>query len=214
MTKRVTLVVVTLLMCATLSLWLSQPEAAPRRLPLSSLQMRIGEWSGREAPLEEKVVRVLGVSDFVNRYYGTRTRPTVSLYIGYYESQRTGETIHSPMKCLPGTGWQPLETGERVVTVPTAAGNRELSVNRYLVQKGSSKLVVYFWYQLQDRITTSEYMAKVLLVEGALIANRTDGALVRVIAPLREGGTADEADKAAVDFIRALFPLLPTHLPA
>ncbi len=37
----------------------------------------------------------------------------VGLYVGYYASQRQGDTIHSPQNCLPGAGWQPVETRRR-----------------------------------------------------------------------------------------------------
>ena len=37
--------------------------------------------------------------------------PVAGLYIGYYQSQRQGSSMHSPMNCLPGSGWQPIRGG-------------------------------------------------------------------------------------------------------
>ena len=34
------------------------------------------------------------------------TEPPVDLYIGYYGQQHQSSTIHSPLNCLPGSGWQ------------------------------------------------------------------------------------------------------------
>jgi hypothetical protein len=56
----------------------------------------------------------------------------------------------------------------------------------------------------------------VYLVADAIRMNRTDGALVRVMVPLRDGGRDAEAasEQAADDFTRDVFPLLGRHLPS
>ena len=89
----------------------SSVEAVVPRVPLSSLPLALGEWHGREAaPLPDDVLAQLGVDDYVNRQYARAGAPPVGLYVGYYASQRQGDTIHSPQNCLPGAGWLPVET--------------------------------------------------------------------------------------------------------
>ena len=84
-----------------------RPEIVPLREPLSNLTNHIGRWQGQEAPkFDEKVIAILGVEDLINRFYVAPGEPGISLYVGYYQSQREGDTIHSPMNCLPGSGWQ------------------------------------------------------------------------------------------------------------
>jgi EpsI family protein len=194
--------------------WLSRPEPDVPRAPLSALPPQIGDWKGANEPLDAKVLRVLGVDDVVNRVYGDRQRQSVALYIGFYKSQRAGKTIHSPLKCLPGTGWQPIETGVRTLSVTTAAGSaQQVRINRYVVQKSGERHVVYFWYQMHGHIVTSEYVAKLMLIDGAVRTNRTDGSLVRVFVPVGTRGES-EADAIGASFIRDLFPLLGDYLPA
>src|SRR6267378_2464497 len=78
--------------------------------PLATLPLALEQWHGVEVPFEESLVRALAVDDYVNRVYLDEDREPVGLYIGYFKSQRTDESLHSPQNCLPGAGWQPLST--------------------------------------------------------------------------------------------------------
>ena len=90
----------------------SGEEASVPRQPLAELPRSIGAWAGSiDVPLDREVRDVLGLDDYVNRTYVDASAQPVSLYIGYYKSQRQGDTIHSPQNCLPGAGWQPVEGG-------------------------------------------------------------------------------------------------------
>ena len=56
---------------------------------------------------------MLGVDDYLSRAYYRADGAVVGLYMGYYGSQRQGDTIHSPLNCLPGAGWEPVSRGPR-----------------------------------------------------------------------------------------------------
>ena len=134
----------------------------------------------------------------------------VSLYIGYYASQRQGDTIHSPQNCLPGAGWQPIEGGP----APLDVASGRIVVNRYVIQKGSERQVVLYWYQGRGRVVANEFANRFWLMFDAAVRHRSNGALVRVAAPVRSPvGPVTVADAAATDFTRALFPRLATTLP-
>ncbi len=133
----------------------------------------------------------------------------VHLYVGYYQSQRQGSTIHSPKNCLPGAGWQPMKSDH--ITIPVGAGDL-IEVNKVMIEKGIEKQVVLYWYQSRGRVIASEYWAKIYLVLDAIGMNRTDGALVRVISPVVDSERM--AEQQAVDFVKELYPLLGRHLPA
>ena len=187
-------------------------EAAAPRTALVELPRALGSWTAsRDVPLDQEVRDVLGVDDYVNRTYVTEAGQPVSLYIGYYASQRQGDTIHSPQNCLPGAGWQPVEGGR----VPLDVNGRRLTVNRYIIQKGLDRQVVLYWYQGRGRVVANEYANKLWLMLDAARLNRSDGALVRVVAPVLRSanGSIAAADGAAADFTRAIFPRLSTYLP-
>ena len=215
MTRRIFIAAFTMVVGAAAVGWLSRAEVVASRRSLAELPLAIEGWTGREnAPFDPKVLRVLGVDDHINRTYSLNEVP-LSLYVGYYQSQRTGDMIHSPMKCLPGTGWQPLSTSRIHIPVTTGAGaDSQLTVNKYVVQKDADTYLVFFWYQGRGRVTPSEYVAKLQLMSDAVRLNRTDGGLVRVIVRIPDGESQRRVETAAASFIRALFPLLVGHLPA
>jgi EpsI family protein len=186
----------------------SAAEAVVARDPLVALPLAIGDWAGREAaPLADDIVATLGVDDYVNRRYAREGTVPIGLYVGYYDSQRQGDTIHSPQNCLPGAGWRPVAS--RTVDVP--AGARTLRVNEYVIQKGLDRQVVLYWYQGRGRVVANEYANKALLMLDAARLNRTNGGLVRVIAPVVT--TTSAAVEELTAFVAALFPHLEKHLP-
>jgi len=200
---------------ATIS-YASRPEVIPLRQPLGELPMQFAGWEGRRLPdSSQKVLDILGVDDYINRSYHIENSPVVSLYIGYFQSQRAGKSIHSPLNCLPGSGWIPVRNERIFINV----GKSAIQVNRITIQKGATNQVVLYWYQSQGRAIASEYMGKIYTVLGAMRTNRTDAALVRIISPISANGRqsnaeAEEAsEKAAIEFIQALFPLLVDYLP-
>ena len=183
-------------------------EVAVAREPLATLPLVIGGWEGHAAaPLADDVLAQLGVDDYVNRTYVKSGATPIGLYIGYYASQRQGDTIHSPQNCLPGAGWHPISSAIREIQ----AGGRALRVNEYVIEKGVSRQVVLYWYQGRGRVVANEYTNKAFLMLDAATLHRTNGGLVRVLAPI--SASAGDTMREAAAFASALFPLLDSHLP-
>ena len=105
--------------------------------------MEIGGWQGHDAPsLEARVLTILGADDYIVRTYCTaETSTMLGLYIGYHNSQRQDESIHSPMSCLPGAGWTPVEAGRVQIPDPRVEGGAA-TINRVVVQKGEQRQLV------------------------------------------------------------------------
>jgi EpsI family protein len=196
----------------------SQAESLPPRDPLATLSMNIAERTARnEKPFDKEILDVLGVDDYIIRTYFRPESLVVGLYVGFYTSQRQGDTIHSPMNCLPGAGWQAVDQGRKVIDVrqnPSSTTTRPIEVNRVVIGKGLDRQLVYYWYQSRDRVVASEYWGKIYTVLDAVKYNRTDAALVRVIVPIPDRSLEEAADDQATEFVKDLFPLLERHLPA
>jgi EpsI family protein len=202
----------------------SKSEIVPPRESLSSFPMEISEWRGQTAErFDQQILAVLGVDEYVSRAYSAPTGVNVGLYVGYYQSQREGDTMHSPLNCLPGAGWQPVKQARVTLDVPTridpatgrGTAQRSIEVNQFVIQRGLDKQVVIYWYQSHGRVVASEYWGKIYTVVDAIRLNRTDAAMIRVICPVTGGDEASEtrAEQAAVAFTRAMFPYLSRHLP-
>lgn len=187
---------------------MSHGEPIVPRQPLRALPYTLGIWRGEERPLEGRIVQAVGVSDYTARVYFSPTEAPVSIYIGYYSSQRTGDTIHSPKNCLPGAGWDPVHSEYARVSVP---GGRQIVVNEYVIQQGLDREMVFYWYQGRGRAIASEYWGKFWMVADAISRNRTDGALVRLVTPV--SGGEDEARARLVGFTQLLFPHLDEFIP-
>ncbi len=186
----------------------SHGEPTALRTPLRQLPAALANWQGQDQPLELRIVEALGVNDYLNRIYADRSGHSVGLYVGYYQSQRTGQTIHSPKNCLPGAGWEPVRSGRLSIPMATTP---PIEVNEYLVEKDAERYLVLYWYQAHGRVVASEYSGKVWLVLDAIARNRTDGALIRLFTPTRGG--EDRARARAVQFVQALYPQLSKFIP-
>ena len=182
-------------------------SVVPRR-PLSELPYFLGTWTGEERPLQARIVQAVSVSDYTNRVYVDQAAPPIQLYIGYYSSQRTGDSIHSPKNCLPGAGWAPVRSGYTTISIP---GAHEIEVNEYVIQQDLNKQMVFYWYQSRGRVIASEYQAKFWMVADAISRNRTDAALVRIITPMNDGDAIARA--RLVRFTQLLFQNLDGILP-
>jgi len=183
-------------------------EAVVLHQPLRELPYTLDSWTGTEQPLQERIIRAVGVSDYTNRIYFSPQVGLAQLYVGYYASQRTGDTIHSPKNCLPGAGWDPVRSGYIKISI---SGGREIIVNEYVIQQGLDKQLVFYWYQGRGRVIASEYSGKFWMVADAISRNRTDGALVRLVTPMNDGEV--QARARLVSFTQLLFPQLERIIP-
>ncbi len=177
-------------------------ESLPPRQPLAQLSSTVGRWqSAGDVAIDDDSLKVLNADDYVSRAY-INGRRDVDLFIAYYSSQRQGGTMHSPLNCLPATGWQPMTAGMVVIDAHPAP----ITASRVVIQKGLDRQLVLYWYQSHGRTIGSEYASKAYLVLDSIRLHRSDAALVRVVA-------ADADDASATDFIRTLRPMLQRFIP-
>jgi EpsI family protein len=186
-------------------------EILPAHEALSAFPIDIPAWHGRELGLAPETLEVLGPGEFLSRdYQRSPFEAPVNLFIAYFPSQRSGDTIHSPKNCLPGAGWAPVASGHIFLRRPDGSS---VLVNRYLIGKGANQDIVLYWYQAHGRITTSEYWAKIFLAADAIRLNRTDGALVRVVTTVEQGESETKAQERAVAFSERILSHLDVYIP-
>jgi len=194
----------------------SRSEYFPPRAPLSSLPLQIGGWTGTDGVFDRQTLDILGPGDFLTRDYENASQPQsqpepwIDLYIAYFPSQKTGDTIHSPNHCLPGAGWIP--TSREVVHLTRPDGS-SFPVNRYVVSKLGERQLVLYWFQAHGREVASEYWAKYYLVSDSIRMNRSDGALVRLMTPMLDGESRDAAQARIMKLGSQIIPLLDKYIP-
>lgn len=181
-----------------------RPDAMPT-VNLGALPYRLDAWVGHdEQPFDEETVRILAADSYVNRSYtADSSRAPLNLYIAYYGEQRPGVSIHSPLHCLPGTGWEPLDVA--TVAVPLADGTSG-SARRMIVRKNRDRAVVLYWYSIHGRMLANEVASKVWLLHDTLRFRRGDAALVRIVVPV--GADPIAAEQRGLTFARGVLPYL------
>jgi EpsI family protein len=189
----------------------AQGEQIPMRQSLDVFPTTVGRWNAVETvPLDAETLEVLKPSDYLIRRYQDSSGRDILLYIGYWQTQRKGAEIHSPKNCLPGGGWEPLEANR--LHVDLGNGREGIDANRYVLQKGSEAMMVLYWYQSQGRAVAGELAAKLDLVRNAIFKNRSDGAIVRISAPVQ--GTIAQTSELLSNYAKDLYPVLDGFLPS
>jgi EpsI family protein len=169
---------------------------APLGVGLRSMPIALAGTDGRDRDMTEEERKATAVTDYVFRTFGPDSATAFSLYVGYYQKQATGRSIHSPRNCLPGVGWQTVESGKAELLV----GGRPLTVNRYILANEKSQALVYYWYQGRGRVAHNEYTVKWDLLRDAVAHGRSEEALVRIVVPIRRApGYTTEAWRRRID---------------
>ncbi len=183
----------------------------PPLRPLSDFPVKIDSWAGRTERFDDKIYEILGVDDSFMATYRNPEGGVVQLYVGFYESQREGELIHSPKNCMPGGGWNIVKTSIVPLRIPDR--QNEIKVIKLTLQKGSERQLVLYWFQSRGRFIASEYLQKIYLVMDSITKNRTDGSFVRLISPV--GSLGEEAAfETLEEFAGRVIPVLEDYLPS
>jgi EpsI family protein len=204
------LLVVLLLGGVVVNAWQYLGEVPVQRKQLKDFPHEVGVWEQRGADQEfdKQTVSILGASDYLMRDYRGLGGITANFYVGYYASQRTGATYHSPQNCLPGSGWVMTDPGKITLS---PAGQTPFEANRYIVQNGSNKQLLVYWYQGRGRKTASEYWGKIYTVIDSVKMRRSDAAMVRVMVPV--GASEASALEAAKSLSESAAGALPEFVP-
>ncbi len=174
-------------------------EAQIERKQLTELSTTLGDWrqKGGDIKFDLSIESVLRTTDYTMREYTLPDGRIANLYVGYYASQRTGATYHSPQNCLPGAGW--VMRDPQYIDITTADG-RTFKANRYIIENGVYREVMIYWYQGRGHIEASEYTDKINTVWDSVTRRRTDGAMIRVMTDV---GSDEAAAFAAANDLSA-----------
>jgi EpsI family protein len=190
--------------------WAYLGEAHIERQQLRNFPEQLGAWhkAGPDTILDAPTMEVLRASDYLLRDFRRSDGQVANLYVGYYLTQRDGASYHSPLNCLPGSGWMLVDPGK--VSLPAPNGGTFLA-NKYVIQNGDSKSLMLYWYQGRGRAVASEYWGKIYTVIDSVRLRRSDGAMVRVTVPFTgsEDNALAQATEVAVFATSALSEFVP-----
>jgi len=190
--------------------WAYLGEAHVERQELKIFPMQVGAWkqAGVDQRFDAETMSVLRASDYLLRNYRLGNGTMASLYIGYYATQRDGASYHSPLNCLPGSGWTMEDPAMITITLPNG---KSFVANKYVVKNGNIRELMIYWYQGRGRAVASEYWGKIYTVLDSVRLRRSDAAMVRVTVAITASDTA--ALESARDFAAVTSEVLPQFVP-
>jgi EpsI family protein len=199
---------------------LATKETRPERVSLNGFPKQIGDWACR-APerMTQDVEENLGVTDYLFCVYQRpASREAVDVYVGFHASQIRKEggganenMIHPPAHCLPGSGWDIIDSRRVPLDIPGLPG-APVEVNRLIIAKGEQRQLVYYWYQERGRVIAQDWRKIVDLFWDRATLHRTDGALVRFTAPVVHNDET-RAERALLSLAGTVLPRLSPYVP-
>lgn len=189
-------------------------EITPARQPFSEFPTTHNGWSGQFEPLTKDVLDILKLSDYIQANYISNTSDVpVNFYVAWYDSQRKGDGIHSPLLCIPGGGWEIEDLKPYSVPNTRHANGHPIEVNRLIIKKNESTQLVYYWYEGRGRDIVSERTAKWFVLQDSMLVRHSDGALIRVVTTVPEKASIEAADQRLQQFLKDFYPLIPAYVP-
>ena len=203
------ILVVTIILSFSLS---TRAELISKRKLFTDFPMKINQWEGIPSSIKLLLLEELKLTDYIMVNFTKPTGERINFYSAYYNSQRAGESAHSPRTCIPGGGWR-IKKINQIKLGNIQVNNKAMTVNRALVQHGPNRQLVYYWFQQRGRVITNEYYVKWYLFFDSLVKNRTDGALVRLTVPLPADKPDKYGDEVLQDFMSNIIPYLSEYIP-
>jgi len=203
------------LVCVAALLALPNRNAEPpNRETFVTFPRTFGDWRqvGPRQLLSTSVTTNLGADDY---HQVTFANPDagipVGLFMAWYDDQSDGG-VHSPEVCLPGAGWE-IAWLERVDISAEIGDSRPFDINRAVIQKGETRMLVYYWFQQKDRRIARDYMAKYWLMMDGIRTGRTDGALVRLTTQIGTNESEADAEVRLTEMLTLITDPLPRFIP-
>ena len=183
--------------------WAGGPPSGPIPVDFS-----LGEWRGEDLALDKEVLEMLKPDQLIFRRYKHPEGQTALVYGIFYLSQGTDRTMHSPMNCYPGSGWEIVDT-EEVNLHGLTRPDIKIKAQKAIIRKGLEERVLYFWYYAGGKVAANQYLNKALTLYGAVVNGRTDGGLVTISTDF--GETSKNQEDFEKNFISRIIDGLANH---
>jgi EpsI family protein len=179
-TNRQFIIVLSILIAAlaiSVPAFLIVPSAKEEAL-VSIFPMQIGEWKGKDLPVEENVYEILETRNLILREY-VKGDSKVYLYIIYSQDNR--KVSHPPEVCLEGSGITVVKTEKINLEL---AGARQIVANKLTVEKAGINNIIVYWYKAGEYYFDNYLKQQIRVALASLQFKRTSGAMIRFSAEI------------------------------
>ena len=205
------------LMVGSTLVWQALPERIPQDINRESFELfprQLGDWkqAGPSRSLESSVVVAPGADEYRSVTFAKpESNASVGLFMAWYNDQSQGG-VHSPEICLPGSGWE-IAWLERSDITERMGWDTPFNINRAIIQKGETRMMVYYWFDQKGRKVAWDFAAKFYLLVDGISTGRTDGALVRLTTLIAADETDAQAEVRLKEMLDGLMLQLPRFVP-
>jgi EpsI family protein len=147
--------------------------------------------------------RFVGVDEEFLRTYRNAAGGRLQLYVGYYRRQEDG-------KELTGEASSALQKAASPVSVVN--GSATIAVSEIVERRDAGERGVVFWYDVNSRVLSNIYTAKMYTLWDILTRRRSNGAVVMLAWDSTSGG--ESSRQQALAFAEVLLPVLRSHFPS
>lgn len=137
--------------------------------------------------------------------------PPIGFFSAFYNDQTKGG-VHSPEICLPSAGWE-IAKLDRVDIAGDLGSDRPFPLNRAIIQRGETRMMVYYWFQQGERRVAWDIAAKFNLLLDGIRRGQTDGGIIRLTTPMERGESEESAEARLMEMTRNVVGVLPRFIP-
>lgn len=198
---------------------LNQTVRPPLLRSLHRVPLVVGDWVGKDEPVDADIVDRSQTTEYLNRVYESRRQPGLRLRVWINFSLRGDNLRHTPKICLPSGGWSEIESMTREIDVPLHPA-RSMKVMRLGYARGELVEHVGFWYYIFGEGKLENYVRRLPITSRSSHGQTTRGSsmTVEVFYPGDNDPEGDALREFAVELVKALEPILPLeraiyHIP-
>lgn len=188
----------------------SRCDRPPLRRPLASLPLELGDWVGRDEPMDPHILKESQADDYLNRIYESRKDPgkRLALWINY--SEHGLNLRHSPKICLPSGGWSVVEAHCHPMSIAFDSA-RAQTIMRLVYSQGELVQGIGFWYYIFGEGRLERYVRRLPITSRSSHGQTTRGSglTVEVFCPGETDPDGEALEEFAAPLLAALEPILP-----
>jgi len=183
----------------------SAPQARMAKIPAI-----VGEWQGRDIPVEERIERILNTNYLLFRDYINREGKHIFLSVVYYVDNKIG--FHNPESCNTGIGSYVVQKEVLDLPFERVRSNPDVfRVNR-LVMGGTKSHEVILYFYVNGNYMTHDYLKfRLHMVKQRMGFRRQGSAQIQLHSDAELG--IDSMTAIMANFLKELVPLLPDYIP-
>ena len=198
---------------------LNRTDRPALRMPLARVPLDLGNWTGRDEPVEPDLIERAQTTEYLNRTYESRKHAGLSLRLWINYSRKGDNLRHTPAICLPSIGWNQVESQTRVLSVPLGP-DRSILITRLGYERDELVEHVGFWYYIFGEGKLENYVRRLPITSRSSHGRTTRGSsmTVEVFYPGEHDPEGDELREFARELLKALEEILPLeradyHIP-